>query len=174
MDFLRELMDARVDYFANNDKFIKLLDDYYKDRTRNDLLKEMYIICFQCACNKLKIRCGSYRGPQYIIDKALEVCAIVFSRIKNTTKYPEGYVIKNLPACVGYALLNVLYGSNKVIESVYEPSEKEVMEDSIDLDNVVSSLDEKTYRNWATTYFNGYSWEDAVIEKVDKEMNYEY
>ena len=166
---LRVLMDEKVDVYAENARFDRLLGEYYEDRTKEHLLQDMYKICFRCACNKLKRQCGSYKDSQYIIDKALEVCAIIFSRIKNVNKYPDGYKIKNLPTCVSYALLNVLIGSNNVIEKVYDPADKEVPEDTIDLEGVVSSLDERTFKNWELASFHQASWEDEIIDRIDRE-----
>ena len=109
-------MDEQVDVYKENEKFTKLLDLYNSTRDDN-YIKEMWPIMFRCACNVLKIRFGYKMSWEDISDHAINMCEILFNRIKNKDKYPNGYTIINLPTMVKFTILNEFYGPNKLKEN---------------------------------------------------------
>lgn len=103
-------MDQKVDVYAENDKWHKLLV-CYNETKNNTLLTEMWPIMFRCASNILKRRFGKYWGWEKISDTAIDMCEVLLNRITNKTgRYPNGYDKGNLPTIMQYALLNVVYG----------------------------------------------------------------
>ena len=144
-------MDQRVeDVYAENAKFDNLLQSFYK--TRDDkILKEIWPIMFRCASNVLKKKFGSYESFEWIIDKALDICELIQARIHNFEKYPNGYVIKNLPTCVSYAVLNVVYGNKQPEEDPYGDSPKR---------------DRAVYEDWSRNYWTGNTWEDEILDSM--------
>ncbi len=103
-------MDERVDVYAENDKWYKLLISYNETKD-NTLLTKMWPIMFRCASNILKRRFGKFWNWEKISDTAIDMCEAILNRITNKTgRYPNGYDKENLPTVMQYAMLNVVYG----------------------------------------------------------------
>lgn len=107
---LHAIMDEQVDVYAENEKFSCLLNKYYNDRNSKATLNEMWLIMFRTSCNILKGRFGKYWTWQEISDKAIDMVSLVMGRIQDVEKYPDGYVILNLPTMMKFALINCVYG----------------------------------------------------------------
>lgn len=152
---LRQLMDEKVeDVYEENAHFDSLLQVYYKTHD-SSLLREMWPIMFRCACNVLKRRFGTFKDSDWIIDKALTICEIIFGRINNFEKYPTGYVITNLPTCVRFAVLNAVY-PNK------DPDRHETPYEELPVKS-----DQEQFSTWQDNFWQGNTWEDELISRID-------
>ncbi len=116
MNELHKLMDEKIDVYADNAKWYKLLQDYNKieDKTKDEastLLKDMWPIMYRCASNILKKRFGKLWKWEKISDVAIDMCEVIMNRITNKTgRFPNGYNMENLPTIMQYAMLSVVYG----------------------------------------------------------------
>ena len=159
---LRHLTDDKVeDVYEENARFDNLLKEYYSDRVKfNKNLQELWIICYRCACNVLKMKYGFIKSTGWIEEKALDICRIILTRIQNVEKFPNGYVIKNLPSVVKFAVLNVVYGCDNQRNISLEEQNTVV---STEVVNV--SLDQLSIR----LYDMYGSWEDELLDRLEKE-----
>lgn len=109
---LHNLADEKVDYFERNAEFNQLLLDYYKEpnKTAKD---KLWVIAFQCACNMLKKRFGHWWSFDQISELALDILNVLFTRIENRKKWPEGYPIYSLPTRITQIFLTVYYEPNR-------------------------------------------------------------
>lgn len=162
VSLLRHLTDDKVeDVYKENARFDSLLKEYYSDRSRyRTNLQDMWIIVYRCTCNKLKKKYGFIQKTEWIEEKALEVCRIILTRIQNIEKFPNGYVIKNLPTCVDYAILNAVYGSNNQRNLTMEEENT-----IVDSDSVATRLDQLSFQ-----LYNMYGgWEDELLDRLERE-----
>lgn len=113
---LKSIADERVDVYAENDKFNRLLDEYHKGNTkvRNDL----WVISYRAACNFCKRRFGHYWFFDQINDLVLDILSVLFTRIDNRKKWPDGYKVLNLPSTIENIFLTVYY--NKKARNIRE------------------------------------------------------
>ena len=159
---LRSFTNQKVkDVYEENVRFDQLLKQYYSDRSKfNKNLQELWIICYRCACNVLKKKYGFIQSVDWIEEKALEVSRIILTRIQNDKKFPNGYVIKNLPTCVSYAVLNAVYGCNNQRNISLEEQITETSTETVE-----NRLNEVSLR-----YYNMYGgWEDELLDRLESE-----
>lgn len=109
---LHKLADEKVDYFERNAKFNQLLLDYYKKPTKK-IRDQLWTIAFQCACNMFKKRFGHWWSFDQISELALDVLNVLFTRIENRRKWPEGYPTYNLPTRIKQIFLTIYYEQNR-------------------------------------------------------------
>lgn len=109
---LHMLADEKVDVYEENAKFGQLLDDYHKNHKKS-IRDDLWIIAYRAACNWLKKRFGHWWSFEQINELALDILNVLFTRIDNRTKYPNGYRPLNLPTIVEQIFLTVYYDKNK-------------------------------------------------------------
>lgn len=109
---LHKLADEKVDYYKRNAEFNQLLLDYYKSPSK-EIRDKLWMMAYHCACNIFKKRFGHWWSFDQISELALDVLNVLFTRIENRVKWPDGYPIYSLPTRITQAFLTVYYESNR-------------------------------------------------------------
>lgn len=149
---LHNLADEKVDYFERNAEFNQLLLDYYEEPSKK-VRDRLWTIAFQCACNMFKKRFGHWWSFDQISELALDVLNVLFTRIENRKKWPEGYPIYSLPTRINQAFLTVYY----------EPNKRAARGKEISLDGLTEQFGDAVYNIVADTDGEYYGEEEEEI-----------
>lgn len=111
---LHRIADEQINPYIENSKFTLFLEEY--NNNNNSHYDELWLIAYRCACNFLKKRFGQYWSYDEIEDLALEMVSMLFTRINNKSKYPNGYNVINLPKTIENIFLTIYYNKRKKFE----------------------------------------------------------
>lgn len=116
---LHKIADEKVDIVSENKKFSELLDSYYKN-PKQETRDQLWIIAFRASCNILKGKFGSYWKYDKIEETALDMLNILFRRIDNKERWPNGYRVINLPTILKYLVMSVVYNKSSRKQKDFE------------------------------------------------------